>query len=209
MVQVKLILSHNSCLFVFLGLKTYFVKGRKNNTEITKGTLTVSSLSSKDPSPSSQPRRSSISLATAISIHINKSAVLEEVLNSSQSFSPRTPSPEELSHSPTHSLYARSRSPIHRVLNLSSPWKTTSLPSILDTEGNEHSDVISIKDEYLYENSGSSLLTMKKTNQKWLYEKVQTSDPPGNLKIYILTAFYILAVIIIVASLFIIRIIHR
>lgn len=180
MVQVKLIWSHNSCLFVFLGLKTYFVKGRKNSTELTKGTLTVSSLSSKDPSPSSQPRRSSISLATAISIHINKSAVLEEVLNSSQSFSPRTPSPEELSHSPTHSLYARSRSPIHRVLNLSSPWKTTSLPSILDTEGNDHSDVISIKEEYLYENTGSSLLTRKKTNQKWLYEKVQTSDPPGN-----------------------------
>lgn len=171
----------------FLGLKTYFVKGRKDKTELTKGTLTVLSSSSKDPS--SQPRRSSISLATAISIHINKSSVLEEVLNSSQSFSPRTPSPEELSHSPTHSLYTRSRSPIHRVLNLSSPWKTTSLPSILDTEVNDHSDVISIKEEYSFENTGSTLLTKKKTNQKWLYEKVQTSVPPGNLKIYILTAF--------------------
>lgn len=169
---------NDSCIF-FLGLKTYFVTGRMNNTELTKGTLTISSLSSKDPSPSSQPRRSSISLATAISIHINKSAVLEEVLHSSQSFSPRTPSPEELSYSPTHSLSARSRSPIRRVLNLSSPWKTTSLPSIVDTEGNGNSDVISIKEEYSFENAGSSLLTKKKTNQQWLYQKVPTSISPG------------------------------
>ncbi|XP_046674211.1 adenylate cyclase type 9-like isoform X2 [Homalodisca vitripennis] len=191
---------------LYQGLKTYFVKGRKIDTDLSKSSLTVPSYQTNHSSPSSPARRSSISLATAISIHINQTAALEEVLNSSQSLSLRTPSPESEQYnsfsfspppqspvdrnslSPPSEIItipsptmpsSRSRSPIHRVLQISSSWKTASLPSILDTEGSDHPDVVPNKEEYLVDNRSSVSLSKKRTSPKWVYKKIPTSPPDG------------------------------
>ncbi|XP_054266765.1 adenylate cyclase type 9 isoform X2 [Macrosteles quadrilineatus] len=181
---------------VYQGLNTYFVKGRKFKKETVKS-LTVPSIQTNHSSPG-QPRRSSISLATAISIHINQTAALEEALAGSQTLSLRTPSPPSPLPSPTdqytvfpfpcgkHSLsppaelvagsfpspISRSRSPILRVLH---PWKATSLPSILDTEGADHPDVVPTREQYSITRRGPSLQGRRKPSPKWMYNKVPTS----------------------------------
>lgn len=158
------------------GIRTYFVKDRPSTFSSNQSTLALPVIE-LSPSPSLQNnRRSSISLATAISIHINQTAVLEEVLNNSRSPPPRTPSPdndydeqENLSSpifhdrnrlsphpemirsnsnpiSPMH-LTPRSRSPVHRILKLSEEgWKAASLPSILDTESGDLTEANPVED---------------------------------------------------------------
>lgn len=165
-------------------------------------TPTATTNSPQSPPSSQLNRRSSISmsLATAISIHINQTAVLEEVLaNSSRSPSPLTPSPDDDEYedsrctppspllqdrallSPPKPLLVsqtRSKSPVRRLIQMEQGWKATSLPSILDTEGEEGSEDKTENDvQNRTTGLGSSGFLNKRS--KYKYSKLSTNVSNG------------------------------
>lgn len=186
---------------VYQGLKTFFIKGRQSSVNSQQSILVTPTATTNSPQspPSSQLNRrssTSMSLATAISIHINQTAALEEVLaNSSRSPSPLTPSPDDDEYEdsrctppspllqdkallsppkPTILSQPRSKSPVRRIIQMEQGWKATSLPSILDTESEEISDD-KTEDDVQNRNSGMGSSGFLNKRTKYKYSKLSTN----------------------------------
>uniref|UniRef100_A0A1B6CK75 adenylate cyclase n=1 Tax=Clastoptera arizonana TaxID=38151 RepID=A0A1B6CK75_9HEMI len=187
---------------VVQGIKTYFVKGRHSIVSSNQSTLALPVVELSSSQILQNNRRSSISLATVISIHINQTAVFEEVLNNSRGFlSPEefdnenplspilhdknrlTPHPEIIrsNSNPSSSMLLppRSKSPVQRILRISDEgWKATSLPSILDTE-NGDAETKPIEDKSVFSQRSlacSGVFSNKSKSNNWKYIKVNTEE---------------------------------
>lgn len=191
-------------------MKTYFIKSRLSAVNSQQSSLITPTATTNSPQspPSSQLNRrssTSMSLATAISIHINQTAALEEVLaNTSRSPSPLTPSPDDdeyedsrctppspllqdrslLSPPKPHLIsQPRSKSPVRRLIQMEHGWRATSLPSILDTEVEDGSEN-KTENDVQNRNSGMGSSGFLSKRPKYKYSKLSTNVSGGKLVLF-------------------------